>query len=78
MWKHPPFKPVIEGDWMYGRGAGGMKAGTVAALFFALDAIKNAGFEPAANLHFQSVIEKKAQVWEHYPLYSVDTVPIWH
>ena len=59
MWKHPPFKPVIEGDWMYGRGAGDMKAGTVAALF-ALDAIKKAGFEPAARVHFQSVIEEES------------------
>ena len=25
MWKHPPFKPIIEGDWMYGRGVGDMK-----------------------------------------------------
>ena len=56
MWKYSPFKPIIKGDWMYGRGAGDMKAGTVAALF-ALDAIKNAGFEPAARVHFQSVIE---------------------
>ncbi len=59
MWTHPPFKPVIEGGWMYGRGAGDMKAGTVAGLF-ALDAIKNAGFEPAARLHFQSVIEEES------------------
>ena len=59
MWKHPPFKPVIEGGWMYGRGVGDMKAGTVAALF-ALDAIRNAGFEPAARVHFQSVIEEES------------------
>ena len=59
MWTHPPFKPVIEGDWMYGRGVGDMKAGMVAALF-ALDAIKNVGFEPASRLHFQSVIEEES------------------
>ena len=59
MWRYPPFKPIIDGDWMYGRGAGDMKAGTVAGLF-ALDAIKNAGFEPAARLHFQSVIEEES------------------
>ena len=59
MWTHPPFKPTIKGDWMYGRGAGDMKAGTVAALF-ALDAIKNLGFEPAARVHFQSVIEEES------------------
>lgn len=59
MWSHPPFDPVISDGWMYGRGAGDMKAGTVAALF-ALDAIRHAGFEPAARLHFQSVIEEES------------------
>lgn len=59
MWTHPPFDPVIRDGWMYGRGAGDMKAGTVAALF-ALDALKRAGFEPAATVHFQSVIEEES------------------
>jgi acetylornithine deacetylase len=36
-----------------------MKAGTVAALF-ALDALGRAGFEPAATVHFQSVIEEES------------------
>lgn len=59
MWTSPPFDPVIKDGWMYGRGAGDMKAGTVAALF-ALDAIRAAGFEPAARVHFQSVIEEES------------------
>lgn len=59
MWSTPPFDPVIKDGWMYGRGAGDMKAGTVAALF-ALDAIRAAGYEPAAPLHFQSVIEEES------------------
>ena len=59
MWRTPPFKPVIDDGWMYGRGAGDMKAGTVAALF-ALDAIRNCGLEPAATVHFQSVIEEES------------------
>lgn len=59
MWATPPFDPVIKDGWMHGRGAGDMKAGTVAALF-ALDAIRAAGFEPAARVHFQSVIEEES------------------
>lgn len=59
MWTTPPFDPVVRDGWMYGRGAGDMKAGTVAALF-ALDAIRAAGFEPAARVHFQSVIEEES------------------
>ena len=59
MWTDPPFDPVIRDGWMYGRGAGDMKAGTVAALF-ALDAIARAGFAPVATLHVQSVIEEES------------------
>ena len=59
MWTDPPFDPVIREGWMYGRGAGDMKAGTVAALF-ALDALAQAGYEPAATVHFQSVIEEES------------------
>ena len=59
MWTTPPYDPVIRDGWMYGRGAGDMKSGTVAALF-ALDASRAAGFEPAARVHFQSVIEEES------------------
>lgn len=59
MWTRPPFEPATDGGWMYGRGAGDMKAGTVAALF-ALDAIARLGLEPAATVHFQSVIEEES------------------
>lgn len=59
MWTHPPYAAEIHDGWMYGRGAGDMKAGTIAALF-ALDAIRSAGFEPAARIHFQSVIEEES------------------
>ena len=45
MWRHPPFEPAIEGDWMYGRGAGDMKTGHAANLF-ALDALKRIGLQP--------------------------------
>lgn len=59
MWTTPPFDPIIVDGWMYGRGAGDMKSGTVSALF-ALDALRMAGFEPAARVHFQSVIEEES------------------
>ncbi len=59
MWTTPPYDPVEKGGWMYGRGAGDMKSGTVAAIF-ALDAIRAAGFEPAARVHIQSVIEEES------------------
>lgn len=59
MWSDPPFQPAIRDGWMHGRGAGDMKSGTVAALF-ALDALNRAGFEPAATVHFQSVIEEES------------------
>ncbi len=59
MWETPPFAPVIRDGRMYGRGAGDMKSGTIAALF-ALDAIRSAGFRPAARIHFQSVIEEES------------------
>lgn len=59
MWTSPPYAPEIRDGWMYGRGAGDMKAGVVAALF-ALDAIRAAGYAPAAPVHFQSVIEEES------------------
>ena len=59
MWETPPFAPAIRDGKMYGRGAGDMKSGTIAALF-ALDAIRSAGFRPTARIHFQSVIEEES------------------
>ncbi len=58
MWKTPPFEPAISGDWMVGRGAGDMKGGVVANLF-ALDALREAGLRPAADVYFQSVVEEE-------------------
>lgn len=58
MWDVPPFAPHCDGDWMYGRGAGDMKAGLVANLY-ALDALRAMGYRPAADVHLQSVVEEE-------------------
>ena len=59
MWTRPPFKPVIDGDWLYGRGGADMKAG-LGANFFCLDALSRLGFKPASKVHLQSVVEEES------------------
>lgn len=58
MWDSPPFEPHVADGWMYGRGAGDMKAGLVSNLF-ALDALRACGFAPAADVFYQSVVEEE-------------------
>jgi acetylornithine deacetylase len=58
MWETPPFEPAVKDGWMVGRGAGDMKAGVVANVF-ALDALREAGFRPAADVYLQSVVEEE-------------------
>lgn len=58
MWDHDPFDPEIEDGWLYGRGAGDMKSG-LAAMTYALYAIKKAGFELKAPVTIESVIEEE-------------------
>ncbi|GGB48931.1 acetylornithine deacetylase [Roseibium aquae] len=57
-WTYPPFSAHRDGDWLYGRGAGDMKAG-LSANIFALDAIGRAGFTLAGPVQIQSVIDEE-------------------
>ncbi|UXX81680.1 ArgE/DapE family deacylase [Roseovarius pelagicus] len=59
MWQADPYSAHIEGDWMYGRGAGDMKAGSGANLA-ALDALRRVGLRPAATVYVQSVVEEES------------------
>ncbi len=59
MWTYPPYSATIKDGWMYGRGAHDMKAG-VAAMIFAMDALKAAGLQPAADVHVQTVTEEES------------------
>ena len=57
-WTTPPLRRRFVDGWMFGRGAGDMKNGITANLF-AVEAIKRAGYQPAATLYQQSVIEEE-------------------
>jgi acetylornithine deacetylase len=57
-WERSPWDAAVKDGWMYGRGAGDMKAG-LAANLFAFDAIRAAGLVPASTIHFQSVVEEE-------------------
>jgi acetylornithine deacetylase len=78
-WTHPPFDPVIEGDWLYGRGGADMKAGHAANLF-CLDALKRIGLQPAATVTIQSVVEEESTgngaLMTHLRGYRADAVLI--
>lgn len=59
MWTHPPYAATIKEGWMYGRGAHDMKSG-VAAMCFAMEAIRAAGYAPAADVYLQTVTEEES------------------
>ena len=58
MWSSPPFAAAIKDGKMIGRGAHDMKSG-VAAMVFALDALKHAGLRPTADIYVQTVTEEE-------------------
>jgi acetylornithine deacetylase len=62
LWSRDPFDPHIADDdgktWMYGRGAGDMKGGTISYLW-ALAALQELGLEPASKVICQSPVEEE-------------------
>jgi len=58
MWQRPPFAAEVRDGWLYGRGAGDMKAGLVLNNY-ALLALRRLGYRPAAEVYLQSVVEEE-------------------
>ena len=58
LWSRPPFEPHSDGEWLYGHGAGDVKAGLVAILG-AVRALRSLGAEPLAPVHLLSVVEEE-------------------
>jgi acetylornithine deacetylase len=58
LWSGDPYEPRRDGDWMYGRGAGDMKAG-LAAIVGAVAGLQRLGLAPRARVELQSVVEEE-------------------
>lgn len=62
LWSSDPFDPRLaednDGSWLYGRGAGDMKGGTLSYLW-ALAALQDLGLEPASKVICQSPVEEE-------------------
>ena len=57
-WRTPPFTAHREGDWLYGRGSGDMKAGLV-AIVGAVLGLRRLGLSTLAPVQLQSVVEEE-------------------
>lgn len=57
-WSRSPWVAEVREGWMYGRGAGDMKAGLIANVF-AFESIRQAGFDLTGRVHLQSVVEEE-------------------
>jgi acetylornithine deacetylase len=58
LWSVDPWEATRDGEWMYGRGAGDMKAG-LAAIVGAVAGLRRLGLEPCAPVELQSVVEEE-------------------
>ncbi|NUA29354.1 ArgE/DapE family deacylase [Cupriavidus basilensis] len=58
MWRQSPYAPFVEDGWLFGRGAGDMKAGIVCTLA-AYKALKDLGVQPAGAVGFNAVLEEE-------------------
>ena len=58
LWTSDPYVARRDGEWLYGRGAGDMKAG-LAAIVAAVAGLQRLGLRPAAPVQLQSVVEEE-------------------
>jgi acetylornithine deacetylase len=58
MWARHPFDAAVKDGWMYGRGAGDMKAGIILNLYACARCGRSAT-QPAADVYQQSVVEEE-------------------
>lgn len=59
MWTVPPYSGAVKDGFLYGRGAADMKAG-VAAMIFAMEAIRACNHCPAGDVHVMTVTEEES------------------